>query len=394
MNKTIGQHISDLLYYHECVVVPGFGAFLTRYFPAELNTATGMLRPPSKRVAFNSRINENDGLLAKHLSKAGGISYEQAIENLQVTVQTWRRILNSGKKVNLNGIGRLYLDDTRLLQFSPAHDINYNVKSYGLNIFRATAMEREKQIKKSVNRAIENRGQVRKKLTSSSDDDTKEPKKRSWVKWAAIISPVAILIIAGSYLYIQEKDSLKNAAGYVTGVFEKDEKPVNEESEIATDSLNLYEDSETMESSQGISDSEDAISDQTTEEGPAYKPRSEETEEDPYSNPDENYYSSRNESETKETPIEEENTYAGASYSSNSIVQPNYQIIVGSFGSEKNAENYVASLKNKGYDAYLAGKSGTFSRVAIGKYSSQNEALAKLQSIRSNVNYNAWLNDN
>jgi nucleoid DNA-binding protein len=233
VRTTIDQHISDLLYSHECVVVPGFGAFLTRYYPAEINTATNMLRPPSKRVAFNQRINENDGLLAKQVAKVEGVSYEEALESILISVRSWQRILSSGKKINLYGVGRLFYDDQGLMQVSPALDINYNIHSYGLNIFRATAMEREQQIKRSVNRAIENNSKT---TTAKRSSTNKNPKpSTAWVKWAAILGPVVALVLYGYF----NPEKVESAAGYVTNVFSSNSSETNQEEEAPAEDSEL-----------------------------------------------------------------------------------------------------------------------------------------------------------
>lgn len=228
MQSTIDQHLGNLLYYHECVVVPNFGAFLTRYFPAEINSATHMMRPPSKRVAFNARVNENDGLLAKHIAAVDGVSYEKAIESIEISVRSWKKVLRAGKKVNLIGIGRLYMDSMGKLQFNPAHDINYDLHSYGLNIFRANAMEREAEIKKSVSKAIEkHQGTKFTNRVKSTAEGTKEPSKTNWLKWVATLGPVAALLIVGSYYYTQERETFNNVSGFVLDIFETN-KPADE----------------------------------------------------------------------------------------------------------------------------------------------------------------------
>ncbi len=232
MQSTIDQHLGNLLYYHECVVVPNFGAFLTRYFPAEINSATHMMRPPSKRVAFNARVNENDGLLAKHIAAVDGVSYEKAIESIEISIRSWKKVLRAGKKVNLIGIGRLYMDSTGKLQFNPAHDINYDLHSYGLNIFRANAMEREAEIKKSVNKAIEKH--QGKRITAKAKSPAKgnkrtETTKTNWLKWVATLGPVAALLLVGSYYYTQEREAFNNVSGLVIDIFDSGKDSIEEE---------------------------------------------------------------------------------------------------------------------------------------------------------------------
>ncbi len=217
VKNTIDHYISNLLYYNECVVVPGFGAFLTRYYPAEINSATHMFRPPSKRVAFNARIQENDGLLAKHIASTDQVNFAKAMESIDISVRSWKKLLRAGKKVNLNGIGRLYMSDTGKLQFNPAHDINYDINSYGLNIFRANAMERDLEIKRSVNKAIEKHQTKKVRQTPVKE---KEPVVRdiNYRRWVAILGPVAASLLVGAYLYTNP-GSFNTVQQQVSGIF-------------------------------------------------------------------------------------------------------------------------------------------------------------------------------
>lgn len=221
MANTIDHYISNLLYYHECVVVPDFGAFLTRYFPAEINPATHMMRPPSKRVVFNARIQENDGLLAKHIANETGVSYQKALESIEISARSWKKVLRAGKKVNLIGIGRLYMDDKGKLQFNPAHDINYDIHSYGLNIFRASAIERDQEIIRSVNKAIEKHTQKKTatgKQVAGKSPEKEKTKKTPWVRWVATFGPVAALLIVGAYVINRNPETVDKLSGAVSSV--------------------------------------------------------------------------------------------------------------------------------------------------------------------------------
>ena len=225
MKYTINQHISQLLYRHECVVVPGFGAFLTRSYPAELNRSINMLRPAWRQVVFNGRIAENDGLLAKHVATAEGTTYKEALEAIHIAVKNWQRILRAGKKVNLAGVGRLFLDAGGTLQFNPAQDVNYDIHSYGLHIFRASALEREEKLKHSVNRALEKHA-VKSKSNPNENRETSEgikqlmhQNRRQISRWAAVLGPAIALGLVGSYLYTQQPDAVQQAAGYVQNIF-------------------------------------------------------------------------------------------------------------------------------------------------------------------------------
>ncbi len=397
MRTTLDQHIRDLLYYHECVVVPGFGAFLTRFFPAEIHSATSMFRPPSRRVAFNARISDNDGLLAKHVAQVEGVTYQKALQGIEISVCSWQRILRSGKKINLHGVGRLFIDEAGLLQFNPALDSNFYIQSYGLNIFRATPMEREKQIKRSVNRAIENRKVQGDKAGPNSS--TEGGQKKNWVLWAAILGPVVALVLIGSYLYTQERETWNNAAGYVTGIFGggEDKAAEEEESSLALDSL-AADDKGSAQDSIGQAGFT-GESDEDYRENEEYNRSLYNVKERPASQ--NRFESSEGDQVTSDLPAEAEETEKSPAKTrdrdfadKSSLDQPRFQVIVGSFSEEANAQSYMRALEARGYQPYLANSFGMYKRVALGRFESEAQAKEMLSKVREDVNFRAWLNEN
>ena len=55
--------ISELLYKHDCVILPGFGGFVTQFVPAKIHPINHTFYPPSKNILFNSKLTRDDGLL-------------------------------------------------------------------------------------------------------------------------------------------------------------------------------------------------------------------------------------------------------------------------------------------------------------------------------------------
>ena len=50
----IKQYIKELLYIHECVTIPSFGAFLTQSTRAFVNYEVGNFEPPKKIIGFKT----------------------------------------------------------------------------------------------------------------------------------------------------------------------------------------------------------------------------------------------------------------------------------------------------------------------------------------------------
>lgn len=139
----ITRHIADLLYYNECVIVPGLGGFIKAYSPARILHTTHEFFPPRGSVAFNAGLAGNDGLLANHLSNTESISYPEALSLIRQWVDSCHESLKQGKRLSLEGIGELFLNSSDKLEFIPSRQANFNADSYGLPVFYASPVESE-----------------------------------------------------------------------------------------------------------------------------------------------------------------------------------------------------------------------------------------------------------
>ena len=148
---SISKHINELLYNHNCVIVPGFGAFLTKNIAASRNN--DVFSPPKKTIAFNGMLKENDGLLANKISATDGISYKAALKKIKKDIKTLASSLNVGE-VEIDNIGILRLNDEKKIQFQPNQNVNFDSRSYGLESFtrppRKTSSPEEKVKKLSI----------------------------------------------------------------------------------------------------------------------------------------------------------------------------------------------------------------------------------------------------
>jgi cell division septation protein DedD len=74
------------------------------------------------------------------------------------------------------------------------------------------------------------------------------------------------------------------------------------------------------------------------------------------------------------------------------VIIKKYQIVVGAFSVESNAEKYVSVLRGKNYDASIVGKSKSgLTRVSINGSDSKSEAINMMNDIRNKENPAAWL---
>lgn len=130
------KYISTLLYRHDCVVVPEFGAFIAQKTNAGYTSETSVFTPPSKQIAFNPSLVKNDGLLIQEMAQFGGISFEKAKDEVENAVQFWKNHLNINSTLVLPELGTLKKDENGLLSFEPSSR-NYLLDSFGLESVRA-----------------------------------------------------------------------------------------------------------------------------------------------------------------------------------------------------------------------------------------------------------------
>ena len=79
----ISNYIQDLLYRYECVVLPGFGAFLAQKQSAFIDENSNEFFPPKKVISFNRQLIKNDGLLANYIAEVENVKYQTANNMIQ-----------------------------------------------------------------------------------------------------------------------------------------------------------------------------------------------------------------------------------------------------------------------------------------------------------------------
>lgn len=129
--QNIPFHIAYLLTWHECVILPEFGAFIASPVSPKKASRWGIFSPPGSFLGFNSEITHNDGLLANSLAKGEKISYKEACLSINRYVADISFRLNEGKNVWIPWVGTLYSENEKTL-FQPDRTLSCNANHYGL----------------------------------------------------------------------------------------------------------------------------------------------------------------------------------------------------------------------------------------------------------------------
>lgn len=115
----LSAHIKYLLCTHDCVVLPGVGAFVARHESACAAKDGDTMAPPCRRVAFNSAITADDGLLAWSVSRREGISYREAAAEVSAAIESMISMLEMRGNVDIDRVGAVMRQQSGALEFVP-----------------------------------------------------------------------------------------------------------------------------------------------------------------------------------------------------------------------------------------------------------------------------------
>jgi cell division septation protein DedD len=337
MNTNIEKYIRELLYEHDCVIIPGFGGFIGNYSPARINPVYNTFYPPYKSLLFNIHLKQNDGLLASRISQAGKIPYANAMDLIREMLADWNRELENGQELVIEGVGKIVKEPGGILHFEQDTSVNYLPESFGLTSLVSPAIRRS-------GRQVEMGKKPVRHIPASPD---RSGALAGTLKWAAVMAlPVGLAI----FLSLSSIDQIRSFQQNYTGFFLSKSVPVAKK--IAGSSKIILPVKRSVHTLQNTIDQNQPASAGTASQ--KVKPEARET--------------------------------------SGSDVNKPYAIIVGAFRFRENADNLVAKLKEEGYDSGICdiNPTGLF-RVTIGSYTTRDEAIRQLAAARSGNYSSAWL---
>lgn len=115
----LSKHISYLLQRHDCVIVPGIGAFIVTRHDASFDRESNLFLPPRREVSFNRAVISDDGLMAHSYARKYKTLFEEGRLILSKDIEALTRSLASTREYEISGIGKLLLDDEEKISFAP-----------------------------------------------------------------------------------------------------------------------------------------------------------------------------------------------------------------------------------------------------------------------------------
>jgi hypothetical protein len=325
--------ISELLFGHDCVIVPGFGGFIGNYTPARIDKKSGTFFPPVKQISFNRNLNHNDGLLIGKISGTSGVNYGDSRNLVEEFVNDIRRKLDRGEKVVFDHIGSFINNHENNVQFEPDRASNYYLDAYGLEPFQLMPLEGY---------------DVRTRIVRHIQKDPEKQASMRKILWrAAVIIPLlsAIVLVPMKTNLFKSKIEATTMNPLVSAEFEQNKIAVDERAKndtVTTDELRSKEPAEPTKSEVTL------------------KPE-------------------------VIQPVVNESNASNTSNTSNT-----YYLITGSFKSEDNALAQVNKLKTDGFTPEIVVAPNGFYRVCAMVCSDINTALTKKDSIAAQFP-GAWI---
>ncbi|WP_302264670.1 hypothetical protein [uncultured Alistipes sp.] len=114
----LSLHIEYLLLHHDCVVVPGLGAFINVRHAARFDSVRRVWLPMTREVRFNGALSHDDGLLANSYARKNSVSFAEGRELLRRDTMQLREALESDGEITLGHLGILRLEE-ETVSFQP-----------------------------------------------------------------------------------------------------------------------------------------------------------------------------------------------------------------------------------------------------------------------------------
>lgn len=205
----LARHIEILLLNNDCVIVPGFGGFMTHHTSAVYSDEEGIFLPPSRSLGFNPQLTINDSLLAQSYVEAYDISYPEALRRIEDDVNELRQNINNNGNCSFDNIGTISLNDEGNYDFEPIEAGTLTPSLYALSSFEMPKLLNES---KKIVKAVDSETEI-----ESEEDNYKEEKSNEFTisiniataKRVAMAAAVLLLLLLVS---IPIGDGLRNTS--------------------------------------------------------------------------------------------------------------------------------------------------------------------------------------
>ncbi len=366
------KHIKKLLLTNDCVIIPGLGGFTANYVAARYDERECAFIPPHRVLSFNAKLSINDSLLVQEYAEAYDISYPEALSKIESETDDIKKALDEVGYCELCGIGTLCVNKQNTMEFVPSVGGLLTPNFYALAPFEMLPLSTvDVQEKPSTNvQAVPtakitlptaevnsvlalNKDGNEEKNKNANSLNTREQHNTVFTRWTLLRNVAAILIAVVCFfaLAFPVGNSVKTVqlSNIDNGVFAN--LIVNGFSKISAKPISL----EVNNAKQCSNKSAREIS---------------------------------NENLTADA-MDKKTLLKATVANANSY----YSIVLASRVMKTNAEEYVETLKKKGWkEVYMATSTDKLTKVLYGNYSTKSQAQEKLNELRAiSIFKDAWV---
>lgn len=346
----VEKYIKELLFQHDCVVIPGFGAFLCHYQSAEVHPLTNKFTPPYKTIGFNQQLQINDGHLVTLISTEENTGRQEALEMVEAYVSKIKSDLRKFHFFEIPELGRFFYNASDNLEFEPAYVLNYHEDSFGLSEIYCKPIEREYNTMNKVPPRVRPAARPAVNRENLPVDENGNPikPKRTGLKIVLILLPI-IMVIAGAGVFVVTK---KDTA--LSGIFNFSELFSKNQTASETPVEEVVSETEVTE---------DLVSEETG-------------------------YEASHQNIVNDAPVADVKPSAAITNK-----QGRYFIVVGSFLKKENAQKLKKKINNNGGNPTVIQPSGSnqYYKVAVADFDTKEEAVGKLEQYRGEYGSAAWV---
>jgi cell division septation protein DedD len=223
--------IKKLVSDYEFVIIPGFGALLSRQVPAVYDQNSGIFAPPVKKLAFNEFLKLDDGFLANYISREENISHSEAIARIKEYTENLKSTLVTKGQTVIEGIGHFNKNVEGKLVFEPNVINCFKDEWYGFSKVAVKMIERPEPVKVETVQVAEEEHHV-----EVLELDSRKVRSVNWVRWASAAMLAGLMVYVSFFLVTSNSGNNKSTLNPFDFSAEKEETvlvdPVQKEEEI------------------------------------------------------------------------------------------------------------------------------------------------------------------
>jgi len=330
----LDNQIKQLLFQHDCIIVPDFGGFVCQNTPATLQAFAHRMEPPKKSISFNKSLVKNDALLVSAVQESEQVNYTEALSLVREAVNQWKSTLNQAKRLQINGVGTIFIDSSEKWRFTQDEGLNFNLSAFGLGSIKL--MPQLIELSTSETSVIPIAPIAPETVEMDNVIPISKPQKKSrkviYALAAACLLPVAF------YSYWLPSNTNALDRGYVKA---SDFNPFNTSHNLSRETIYVVRNSAQLNTFSTPSP-ESPLSNTFDFEGRSFK-------------------------------ISDKKTLKPAN-TTHKINTGNFHLIGGCFREKSNADKQIEDLKSAGFKSYLLDIKAGLHRVCVGSYATSSEA--------------------